>query len=265
MLSNSQSFREIVIGALVTIAILIVAGRQPAHAVLIFNFSGTCDKSATTCASQNLEPGGAVSGFMALDDAAAIPGQTLTPDNFTDYHFEFGKITFQHGPRPLEFGVIYDPPVGILSSSNGISLNATATGFEGVGQFLFRTFPASSFLAAITVESDGTASWFLGGPVFPDGTPGGAGMFSLSDVTSTLPPGLEKHDELPPGLSKKDQLPPRLQKSAQANAAAFDVTKAISIPEPTPVTLLIFGFITALLFLSHKPEPTHKVVDTEQR
>jgi hypothetical protein len=90
-------------------------------------------------------------------------------------------------------------------------------------------------------------------------------MFSLSDVTSTLPPGLEKRDKLPPGLSKKDQLPPGLQKSAQANAAAFDVTKAISIPEPTPVTLLIFGFITALLFSRHKSEPTHKVVDTEQR
>ena len=93
MSSSSQVFREIVIGVLVAIAILIVAGqRHPAHAVVIFNFTGTCDVSATTCARENLELGGAVSGFMALDDAAAIPGQMLTPDNFTDYRFEFGSL-----------------------------------------------------------------------------------------------------------------------------------------------------------------------------
>ena len=65
---SSQAFREIVISVLVAIAILIVAGqRHPAHAVVIFNFTGTCDASATTCARENLELGGAVSGFMALD------------------------------------------------------------------------------------------------------------------------------------------------------------------------------------------------------
>src|SRR3954452_4832933 len=89
---------------------------------------------------------------------------------------------FQHGPRPLDFDAIYDPPVGTLDSTDGISLNATATGFEGPGQFMFRTFPASSFLVAITVEADGTASWFLGGEVFPDGTPGGAGMFEAVSI-----------------------------------------------------------------------------------
>jgi hypothetical protein len=211
---SSQAFREIAIGMLAILAILIVAGqRHPAHAVLIFNFSGTCDVSATTCARENLEPGGAVSGFMALDDAAAIPGQMLTPDNFTDYRFEFGSFIFQHGPRPLDFDAIYDPPVGILDGiNNGISLNATATGFvatpgfEGPGQFLFRTFPGSSFLAAITVEADGTTSWFLGGEVFEDGTPAGAGMF-----------------------------------------------EAASIPEPPTVILLIFGLVTTLLFSRHKP------------
>jgi hypothetical protein len=180
---SSQAFREIVISVLVAIAILIVAGqRHPAHAVVIFNFTGTCDASATTCARENLELGGAVSGFMALDDAAAIPGQMLTPDNFTDYRFEFGSLIFQHGPRPLDFDAIYDPPVGTLDSTDGISLNATATGFEGPGQFMFRTFPASSFLAAITVEADGMTSWFLGGEVFPDGTPGGAGMFEAVSI-----------------------------------------------------------------------------------
>jgi hypothetical protein len=225
MSSSLQAFREIVIGMLVAIAILIVAGqRHPAHAVVIFNFTGTCDVSATTCARENLELGGAVSGFMALDDAAAIPGQMLTPDNFTDYRFEFGRrFTFQHGPRPLDFDVIYDPHVGTLDNiNNGISLNATATGFvatpgfEGPGQFIFRFFPEGSFLAAITVESDGTTSWFLGGEVFPDGTPGGAGMF-----------------------------------------------EAVSIPEPPTVILLIFGFMAALLFSRHKP--THKLIATEQR